>query len=385
MRNVILLMKYGLLLHGKAIWRVKWHFLFLFAVMAVTVLTAIHQPPKLFLITYYNEDGSYLSRLAIDNFVKEIKAVAEIREEKSLPKEPAGDAFLYFPRGFAESWQHFEQLPAQVYLLTKNPVDRILLEESFRAYEAILLGSESVILAYNQELADLKFAQEQVVKKNVEISLDFLTLALQRNRLLTNNPMETLPAALTKRYYFFSLSLFLGFLLGVFHGGAEIEKRRRYRRLFLTTISAGNYFVSQVLLVAASCVFYGGSAFVIGKYALEIDIEPDFFIGLTICLLASYLLLLLISYAFRELNGYYMLMLSALLIFGLFGGAFLPISAYPKEWIGLTLFSPFYHILLFLLRVSGSGLEAIEYGGLALLLAALLTGHLIGIRRVRYV
>lgn len=208
MRNVRLLMKYGLIFHVKAVWRVKWQFLLLLAAMAAVLAVAAGRPPKLFSITYYNADGTYASKMAIDNFTEVLKGLAEMEEVQNLPAHPAGDVFIYFPKDFADRWQYFESLPVEVYILTQQPLYQALLRETFQAYEEIMLGSEAVISVYNQELADLRLTGEQAIAENIKISLDFLSLAFQRQRLYSQKPISALPGALTRNYYFFSLTLF---------------------------------------------------------------------------------------------------------------------------------------------------------------------------------
>ena len=384
MRNVGLLMKYGLIFHVKAVWRVKWQFLLLLAVMTAVVAAAVSQPPKLLTMTYYNADGSYASKLAIDNFTQALKGIAELEEVKTLPAHPAGDVFVYFPKGFADKWQYFESLPVEVYILTPQPLYRALLRESFQAYEEIMLGSEAVISVYNQELVDLGLSREAATAENIRISVDFLSLAFQRLRLYASEPVTGLPGALTKSYYFFSLSFFFGLLLGIYWSGMAIEKRRRYRRLFLSGISAANYLVSEFLLTAVIGAGYAAGSCLLGKFVLNLTIGGSYFGCFTLLLLAIYWLLGLSTYAFRSLGGYYAAGLTLFFFAVLFGGAFLPLSFLPAKWLMLTEWSPFYHGFLFLLRLAGGEISAAAGGVLAAVITLAVGGHCLCLRRIRY-
>ena len=384
MRNVGLLMKYGLIFHAKAVWRVKWQFLLLLAAMMAVLVAAASRPPKLFTVTYYNADGTYASKMAIDNFTQALRELAEIEEVQSLPEHPAGDVFVYFPKGFADRWQYFESLPVEVYVLAKQPVYRALLTESFRAYEEIMLGSEAVISVYNQELLDLGLAGEDAVAENIKISVDFLRLAFQRFRLFAQEPVEALPGALTKSYYFFSFSLFFGLLFGIYRNGTAIEQRRRYRRLFLSAISSVDYLISEFLLTVVVCVAYGGFSWLLGRVVLGLSLTGGYFGFFTLLLLAVCWLLNLSGYAFQSVGGYYAAGLTFLFLTALLGGAFLPLSFFPEKWQALTEWSPFYHGLLFLLRAAAGEIPAAGGGVLATVIALATGGHFIGLRRAQH-
>ena len=384
MRNVRLLMKYGLIFHVKAVWRVKWQFLLLLAAMAAVLAVAAGRPPKLFSITYYNADGTYASKMAIDNFTEVLKGLAEMEEVQNLPAHPAGDVFIYFPKDFADRWQYFESLPVEVYILTQQPLYQALLRETFQAYEEIMLGSEAVISVYNQELADLRLTGEQAIAENIKISLDFLSLAFQRQRLYSQKPISALPGALTRNYYFFSLTLFFGLLLGIYWNGMAIEKRQRYRRLFLSQISKADYLFSEFGLTAAVCLGYSTLSWLLGKYILQLMPAGRYFGGFVLLLLAVYWLLGLAGYAFHNLGSYYAAALTLFFFSALFGGAFLPLSFFPTKWLLLTEWSPFYHGFLFLLRLAAAEVPAAA-GGVFLVVIGLTTGgHFICVRRAHH-
>lgn len=382
MRNVGLLMKYGLIFHAKAVWRVKWQFLLLFAAMAVVLLGMASQPPKRFAITYYNADGSYASKLAIDNFTQALEEVAEIKELSALPERPSGDAFLYFPKDFADKWQYFESMPVEVFILSKHPLYQALLRETFQAYEEIMLGSESVISVYNQELVDLKLSNEQATAENVKISVDFLRIAFQRLRLYAKKPIPALSGALTKSYYFFSLTLLGGCLLGINWQGMAIEKRRRYRRLFLSRISAADYLGSEFGLMTVLAFGYGGMSWIAGTYLLQLSLDGWYFGGLILLLLVIYWLFGFLSYAFHSVGSYYAATLTLLFLSALFGGAFLPLSFFPEKWLPLAEYSPFYHGFLFLLRLAAGEASGVAFAVLAAGMGVGIVGHVICLRRV---
>ena len=351
MKNVALLMKLDMILHGKSLWRMKWQFLFFAFLFAAVLAFAIHQPPKLFHITYFNEDATYGSRLAIDNFISALKGIAEMKEEQELPQNPVGDAFILFPSGFAEKWQHFEKFPAQVTILTKNPIYQALLAESFQAYENILLASESVILAYNNELDRLNLTPEQWTNANIQISLDFLSMAFHRDLFFENIPMQDLPAALTKTYAYFSFSLFLGLFLSIFWNTSEIERRQQYQRFFISRITATQYFLANLILSIVFCVGY---AFLLWRVAegLAISVSLLYPVCFAVVLLAVNLLLRLGTYFFKSEADFIVIATAVLFVFALLGGVFLPISFLPSAWAEVVQWTPFYRLFLFLTEQS---------------------------------
>lgn len=369
MKNVFLLMKLDTIVHGKMLWRMKWQFLFFFCIFAFAIVIAVSQPPKVFRITYYNGDSSFGSRLAIDNFIRALKEVAEIKEEKDFPEHPEGDAFVYFPEGFAEKWQHFEKFPAEIYILNKNPIFQALLAESFEAYENIMLASESVIMAYNSELDALQLETEEWTNANVAISLEFLSLAFNRNQLYSPKILDTLPASFTKTYFYYSFSLFFGLLLSVYRNASEMERRKQYCRIFLSKISIMEYSLADLLLSIGFIAVYLS---VLAGIAKVFSIAPttEYFLRFALVLLIFHLCMRGLVYVFQSEAEYSIICVSVVFIASLFGGVFLPISFLPSDWIRFLHFSPFYQVFLYLTgqAVTGELWLALSGGGIALLL-----------------
>ncbi|RRD94856.1 ABC transporter permease [Clostridiales bacterium COT073_COT-073] len=383
MQNVILLMKLDMILHGKSFWRMKWQFLFFVLIFSGAVLMAVHQPPKLFYINYYNEDTSYASRLAIDNFISALKGIAEIREVKNIPENPSGDALVIFPAGFAEKWQHFQSFPARIYILTKNPIYQALLIESFQAYESIMMASESVISAYNEELDYLQLPSEQWINANVQISLDFLAMAFNRQQFFDVKNLEALPAALTKSYFYFSFSLFGGLFLSIYWSSAEIERRRRYRRIFLSRITSWQYLIANlfltILLVCIYVLVLLGIANIMG-----LSFDYGYFPGLALVLLVINLILRILTVFFQSEIDYSTIGVAILFVFALFGGVFLPISFLPSAWIEVVHLTPFYQLFLFLTKQAVTGLNLSVMIIWLVSALPLVLGNWLLIRRRRY-
>lgn len=349
MKHTLLLLKYNLLVQARAVWRSKWLFLLFALFFGAICFIMVKTPPRLFQIFYYSEDNSPKNRIAIDNFIKSFEKVADIKPLSQVSDENRGDAFVFFPKDFAEKWFYFESAPVKIVIYHNNLIYQSLLGESFATYNDILLAAETVIDDYQTAILDEQIPTEYLIKQHQSLSFDFITMGINRQSMASYKGLDTLPATFTKKYYFFSLSLLFGVFLIIFHVGAELDSYQYESRIRITGIHPLSIIAAKSLLLFISLTLYACLLWIMANWLLNIAIGIDYLSYYVIFSMALYTVFTLFTRLINRSAEYQVVMQVAWFLFALFGGAFFPISFYPSEWMPvlqrLPFYSGFYHLV----------------------------------------
>lgn len=385
MNHLLLLVKYNFILRAKAFWSIRSGFLFLFIVLGLIFISSLKNNRPLYHFTYYIEENSFATELAIDNFTKSFEGIATIEKLNEIPQTLMGDVFLYFPTDFAGKWQSFEESSVLVTIINQSPLHQLLLKESFLTYEDILFTSESLLQSYQNFLMEQSLTENEFTTINYKLSLDFIATALNRQNLSKNIPYGVLPANLSKEYYLVGFSLFLGLLLAIYFVYEELLFYSKAKRIILASVSDNVILLSGFLV---SFLYYLQITF--GLYLLlslvfGIKQEFSFYFCYPIVLVTAQQVFHFFSAFYKDKDKFLASFSGAIFFFALMGGLLLPISFLPPSWAFWMQNTPFYFLLSFLTEQTIKPANPFLFLSLVMVAGLLLLLRLTIWRKYRYV
>lgn len=358
MKHLLLLMKYNIILRAKAFISFRGLFLFLCLLLGVLLLAHWSGQSPLYHFSYYTEEDSYATQVAIENFTKSFESIAQIKKMDQYSETSNSDVLLYFPKDFAVKWQEFSESPVMVHIRHHSLLHRILLSESFKAYEEILFTSESFLQSYHQYLFQQNISAEDFKALNQKISLAFISAAVNRQKLSKNKPVGILPANISKEYYLIGFSLFLGLLLALYFSYDENAFYQKAKRIMLTNVSGSVLVFASFLTSVLFAGLFTAAVFLLIDWGFNIHLDPSFYFIYPLMILAFQQCFQLISWVLKDPDHFMVITAGGILLSALLGGLFLPITLAPSEWIFWIEKTPFYQLFYYLMlrAVTGAGI-----------------------------
>lgn len=301
-----------------------------------------------------DQDTSRYSNMLVSYFKesKEIAKYAEIivsteDEIQRLFENKQIVGYMIIPEHFVQNLISIKNTPIKVVLSTENTTITILLNNILKSYEKYISSVEVNCVGLYQIMQYEQRPQELTEKKNMDISMKLIFMALGRNELFEVHEMESADQVSLKQYYIQSVIVIILLLGSIFSGFSYLREKenKTLDRLKLAGIQEWKYIFYKVIVLCIGCnllllLLYGIAGRLSGVWN---GINGYIVYGCFIsgCILVS----MLLAYLCKSAKVYILVTGTAYFMLYIIGGGVMPMMYMPRVLYEIGQYSPVYWIL----------------------------------------
>lgn len=301
-----------------------------------------------------DKDGSNYSGMLVNYFKesKEIAKYAEIivgteNEIRALFEKKEIIGYLVIPEQFVQNLISIQNTPIQVVLGTENTTITVVLNNILKSYEKYISSVEVNCVGLYQIMQYEQRPEELIEKKNIDISMKLIFMALGRNDLFEIHEIESAEQVSLKRYYVQSL-IVMTFLFGsIFVGFSYLREKenKTLNRLELAGISKLQYLFYKVIIACIGCNIALLFLYSIASIMAGVNIDINGYAAYSCCISACIFLSMFFAYLCKSTKIYMLVAGTAYFILYIVGGGIAPMMYMPRILYEIGQYSPVYRML----------------------------------------
>lgn len=305
-----------------------------------------------------DEDSSYYSNMLVD-YVKKSKEVSNYvdivsgteEEIKKLFENGKIVGYMVIPKNFVNNLISIENTPVKVFIGTENTTIAVLLNNTLKSYEKYISAVEVNCVGLYQIMEREQRSQTLTDKKNFEISMELVFLALGRNDLFEIHEISGARRQVSfSQYYIHSLIVMI-FLFGSMFAGFSYLREKETKiliRLHLTGIAEWKYLVYKLILFCSVCSLALFLIYGIVKISAYTNTNFSIYVSYVMCMSECIVLSMLFAYFCKNTKIYMLVTGTVYFMLYIVGGGVIPMMYMPRALYIIGKYSPVYQMLQWL-------------------------------------
>ena len=301
-----------------------------------------------------DQDGSYYSKMLVDYFKesKEISKYANIivatkDEIIELFENGILSGYLVIPGQFVQNLISIQNAPVQVVLSTENTTITTVLNNILKSYEKYISSVEVNCAGLYQVMQYEQRPQDLIKKKNVDISIKLVFMALGRNDIFEIHKIESANQVSFKEYYVQSLMVMICLFGSIFAGFSYLKEKenKTLQRLKLVEIQEWQYLIYKMVISCIGCNLLLFLLYGIVSVITPENIAHNVFITYGYCISGCIVLSIVFAYCCRSTKVYMLITGTTYFILYIVGGGVVPMMYMPRVLYEIGQYSPVYQML----------------------------------------
>lgn len=301
-----------------------------------------------------DKDSSRYSNMLI-NYFKESKEITEYadiivateEEIKSMFENKEVIAYLEIPENFVQNLIAIQNTPVKVVISTENTTLSVLCHNILKSYEKYISSVEMNCAGLYQIMQYEQRPEELTEKKNVDISMKLIFMALGRHDLFEVHEVESAKKVSFQQYYLYSLIGIVLLFGSMFAGFSYLEEKenKTLERLKLTGIQTWQYLIYKMTVLCVACNMLLFALYGISKLLSNAESGISEYTVCAIFLSGCIILSILSAYFCKSTKVYLLVTGTAYFILYIIGGGVIPMMYMPRALYEIGQYSPVYWFL----------------------------------------
>ena len=300
-----------------------------------------------------NDSSSYSNMLV--NYFKESEEISQYAdiivatedEIKNMFEHKEIIGYLVIPEHFVENLISIENTPIKVVIGTENTTIAVLFHNILKSYEKYISSVEVNCAGLYEIMQYEQRPQELTEKKNMDISMKLIFMALGRHDLFEVHEMESAEQVSVKQYYIHSCIVIVLLFGSMFAGFSYLyeKENKTLERLKLAGIQDWKYLLYKIVVSCTCCdlllLCLYGIAGILSDSGSGMD-ECMLYTGfLSGCIALS----ILLAYFCKSTKVYILVTGTTYFMLYIIGGGVMPMMYMPRVLYAIGQYSPVYWIL----------------------------------------
>lgn len=291
------------------------------------------------LVNYFKESKE------ISKYADIIVATEDEIKKKFENKEIAG--YMVIPEHFIQNLISIENTPVKVVFGTENTTIAIVLNNMLKSYEKYISSVEVNCAGLYQIMQYEQRPQELTEKRNVDISMKLIFMALGRHDLFEVHEVESAAQVSLKEYYIRSMIVIVILFGSIFVGFSYLREKenKTLERLKLAGIQEWQYILYKVVVSCIGCnlllLLLYGTADILSGAGAGIDGYTVYGCFVSGCIFLS----IILAYFCKTTKVYILVTGTAYFMLYIVGGGVIPMMYMPRVLYEIGQYSPVYWVL----------------------------------------